>query len=240
MQGGGQGQGQQNQPAVIPKMFSRSTAPAPTIDGELHHSAVVKHLIVVKVTADREGIAAVIIGDGAGTEPDANTYGTQNISEGRKWLLASFESPSIQALLAGESTHGPGIWHYVNTNMIGDAPRQDTLRDIIHSMYFDGSQSALEFTSQFMLIAREMNPPMGAATAKQALSSCFPFDTPEQYQIIISTVNLQHPNANLVQFVGHLVSALQRNASIHHIHQRHRIGQAGMRQYRGGGYMLAD
>ena len=161
-----QQQGQQGQAPIIAKMFSRSTAQAPTIDGELNHTAVVKHMIVVKVTADREGITAVIIGDGVGTEPDANTYGAQNIADGRKWLLASFESAPIQALLAGESTHGPGIWHYINTNMIGDAPRQDTLRDIIHSMYFDGSQSPLEFTSQFMLIAREMDPQMGAASAK--------------------------------------------------------------------------
>ena len=110
-------------------MFNRSTAQAPTIDGDLNHTAVVKHTILVKVTANREGITPVVIGDGAGTEPDEAAYGIQNIADGRKWLLSSFESPPIQAMLAQQSTHGPGIWHYINTNMIGDAPRQDTLRD---------------------------------------------------------------------------------------------------------------
>ena len=77
------------------------------------HITVVKHMIAVQVVADKEGITPVVKGDGAGTEPDNDRYGRQNIIDGRKWLLSTFESAAIQALLAEQSTHAPGIWHYM-------------------------------------------------------------------------------------------------------------------------------
>ena len=230
-----QQQQQQQAAATPPKMFSRSTASGPTMDGDIDHITIVKHMIAVQVVADKEGITPVVKGDGAGTEPDNDRYGRQNIIDGRKWLLSTFESAAIQALLAEQSTHAPGIWHYIHTTFIGNAPRQDTIRTILTSMYFDGSQNPVEFTSQFLLLAKEMDPALPAAQAKTILGGCFPAGTVEGYHHIISTLNLQYPNATLAEFVVHFVNALQRNASLSVIQNRHRFGQDNRR---GNGYML--